>query len=87
MGRLLFCGARFSSFGIKSARNHGDEDCGHDSLRASSALGDVVLDPFCGSGTTGVAAVSLERKFIGIERDTAYRQLSEERMKAVISDS
>ena len=56
-------------------------------IAASSNDRDVILDPFCGSGTTGVAAVSLERKFIGIERDTAYRQLSEERMKAVISDS
>jgi site-specific DNA-methyltransferase (adenine-specific) len=51
-------------------------------LRASSAPGDVVLDPFCGSGTTGVAAVSLGRKFIGIEKDSAYRQLAWERMKA-----
>lgn len=56
-------------------------------LRASSAPGDVVLDPFCGSGTTGVAAVSLGRRFIGIERDSAYRQLSHERVKAAVSHS
>jgi site-specific DNA-methyltransferase (adenine-specific) len=49
-------------------------------LRASSSPGDLVLDPFCGSGTTGVAAVSLGRRFIGIEKDAAYRQLSCERI-------
>lgn len=53
-------------------------------LRASSSPGDVVMDPFCGSGTTGVAAVSTGRRFIGIEKDTAYRQLSQERIQAAI---
>ena len=31
--------------------------------------GDTVLDPFCGAGTTGVAAIKLERHFIGIDND------------------
>jgi site-specific DNA-methyltransferase (adenine-specific) len=53
-------------------------------LRASTSLGDLVLDPFCGSGTTGVAAVSLGRRFIGIEKDSAYRQLSQDRIQAAI---
>lgn len=51
-------------------------------LRASSCPGDLVLDPFMGSGTTGVAAVSLGRKFIGIEKDSAYRRLSVNRIQA-----
>src|SRR6202040_3383203 len=41
-------------------------------LLAASNKGDVVLDPFFGSGTTGVAAKRLGRSFIGIERDATY---------------
>ncbi len=33
---------------------------------------DTILDPFMGSGTTGVAAVQMGRKFIGIEREPSY---------------
>jgi site-specific DNA-methyltransferase (adenine-specific) len=56
-------------------------------LRASTSVGDVVLDPFAGSGTTGVAAVSLGRRFIGIEKDATYRQLSCDRIQAVVDAS
>jgi len=41
-------------------------------IRNSSDRDDVVLDPFMGSGTTGVACVKLGRKFIGIEIDRKY---------------
>jgi site-specific DNA-methyltransferase (adenine-specific) len=37
-----------------------------------SFVGDVVLDPCMGRGTTGWAALDLERCFVGIERDAAY---------------
>jgi len=43
--------------------------------------GDTVLDPFMGSGTTGVAALSLGRKFIGIEKDEKYFKIAEKRIK------
>jgi site-specific DNA-methyltransferase (adenine-specific) len=39
---------------------------------ASTQPGDLILDPFCGSATTGVAALQLERKFIGVDEDQTY---------------
>ena len=41
----------------------------------------VVLDPFMGSGTTGVAAVQMGRKFIGIERDPKYFDIAAKRIE------
>ncbi|MCO5213719.1 MAG: site-specific DNA-methyltransferase [Caldilinea sp.] len=41
-------------------------------IAASTDSGDIVLDPFMGSGTTALACVSLGRKFIGIEREPKY---------------
>ncbi len=45
--------------------------------------GDLVLDPFVGSGTTGVAAVSLGRRFIGIDTDSQFLELSRKRIAEV----
>lgn len=42
--------------------------------------GDVILDPFMGSGTTGVACKNLNRKFIGIELDESYFNIAKERI-------
>ena len=44
--------------------------------------GDIVLDPFCGSGTTGVACLRLGRRFIGIEKDAKYATVAQERLAA-----
>lgn len=41
-----------------------------------------MLDPFAGSGTTGVAAVLSGRRFIGIEREAAYADISRSRLEA-----
>jgi site-specific DNA-methyltransferase (adenine-specific) len=43
----------------------------------------VILDPFMGSGTTGVAAKKLNRSFIGIELDENYFSIAKERIDAV----
>lgn len=47
----------------------------------SSVVGDVVLDMFMGSGSTGVAALSTGRKFIGVEMDLNYFNISKERLE------
>ena len=52
-------------------------------ILAASNAGDLVLDPFFGSGTTGVAARRLGRSFIGIERDPAYADAARRRIDAV----
>lgn len=46
-----------------------------------SREGDLVLDPFCGSGTTGVASIILNRRSIGIEIDAHYCKISEARLR------
>ncbi|MBL9121299.1 MAG: site-specific DNA-methyltransferase [Phycisphaerae bacterium] len=49
-------------------------------LRAGSREGDVVLDPFCGAGTTGVVAAKLQRSFVGIELNPDYLELAKKRL-------
>lgn len=44
--------------------------------------GDLILDPFAGSGTTGVAAIRLGRRFIGWERDPKYHAIAVKRLTA-----
>ncbi len=51
-------------------------------ILAASNPGDVVLDPFFGSGTTGVIAKRLHRQWIGIEREEKYVRLAWERIEA-----
>ena len=46
---------------------------------------DTILDPFMGSGTTGVAAVRLGRRFIGIELDPRYFDIAVRRIQAELN--
>ncbi|UCH73787.1 MAG: site-specific DNA-methyltransferase [Rhodospirillales bacterium] len=55
----------------------------HRVIMAATQPGDVVLDPFFGTGTTGAVARKLGRKFIGIEREAEYRRIAEERLAAI----
>ena len=50
---------------------------------SSSKVGDIVLDPFFGSGTTGAVAKLLQRNFIGIEREQKYIKVARERIEAI----
>ncbi|MGH1572735.1 site-specific DNA-methyltransferase [Methylobacterium sp. P31] len=52
-------------------------------LLAATNPGDVVLDPFFGTGTTGAVAKRLGRRFIGIERESTYAEAARERIAAV----
>jgi modification methylase len=53
-------------------------------LLATTKPGDVVLDPFLGTGTTAAVAKRLGRRWIGIERDPQYAALAEQRIAAVV---
>lgn len=66
-----FKGAHFATF---------PEDLIEPCVLAGSPVGGVVLDPFCGSGTTGVVAVRNEREFIGIELNKDYLDMAEKRI-------
>ena len=52
-------------------------------ILASTNRGDLILDPFFGSGTTGAVARRLNRHFIGIEQDPTYAALARKRIKVV----
>ncbi len=57
-----------------------------DHILSWSNENDVILDPFLGSGTTGVACVTLNRRFIGIEKDATYYELAKNRINKAIED-
>lgn len=52
-------------------------------IKASTNEGDLILDPFNGSGTTGIAAKMLNRKYIGIEKEKEYLDLTIRRLEAL----
>ncbi|HQF31949.1 MAG TPA: site-specific DNA-methyltransferase [Hyphomicrobiales bacterium] len=55
----------------------------HRVLMSSTKPGDVVLDPFFGTGTTGAVAKRLGRRFVGVERDRTYAAAALERIAAI----
>ena len=56
-------------------------------IEASTNEGDLILDPFNGSGTTGLAAVMLKRKYIGLEQEEEYLELSKRRYERIVNDN
>ena len=71
----------------------GSDRCGHpapfpiqlanDHITTWSNEQDVILDPFMGSGTTGIACKNTGRKFIGIEKDETYFKIAQDRIAAI----
>jgi len=55
-------------------------------ILASTKESDLVLDPFCGSSTTGVAAVLLNRKYVGIDLEDNYLMTSKKRLEETIEN-
>jgi modification methylase len=55
-------------------------------IRSSSNPGDVILDPFFGTGTTGAVAKRLGRRWIGIEREPVYSEVAQERINRVSTE-
>ena len=53
-------------------------------ILASTAEGELVFDPFSGSGTTGVAAKQLDRFFVRVEKEAEYAELAERRIGATV---
>ena len=54
-------------------------------MEGVSARGETILDPFMGSGTTGVAAVNMGRRFIGIEIEPKYFDIAARRISDALA--
>ena len=71
------------SSGAKAHPTQKPESLLHRVMIATTNPGDVVLDPFFGTGTTGAVAKMLGRDFIGIEREESYRKVAADRLARV----
>jgi len=83
-------GRRFNIWKINQATNKNHpapfpEQLAQDHIVSWSNEGDTVLDPFMGSGTTGVVCANLGRDFIGIELDEEYFKIAEKRIEEAIT--
>ncbi|MGM0659784.1 MAG: site-specific DNA-methyltransferase [Pseudomonadota bacterium] len=72
-----------NDLGDKAHPTQKPESLLHRVLVGSTNPGDVVLDPFFGTGTTGAVAKMLGRDYIGIERDEGYREVAEKRLATI----
>ncbi|MGV6819082.1 MAG: DNA methyltransferase [Parvularcula sp.] len=78
-------GERLKRDGRKAHPTQKPEALLHRILMATTNPGDVVLDPFFGTGTTGAVAKKLGRHFIGIERDETYIDVAQQRLAEIVS--
>ncbi|MEI6194541.1 MAG: site-specific DNA-methyltransferase [Verrucomicrobiota bacterium] len=83
---------RHQALAHPSLKGRSGEKCGHPAQKPlklverivlpSSNPGDLVLDPFLGSGTTAVVAQQHGRRWLGIEKNPAYIRIARQRIKA-----
>ena len=62
------------------------EKLAHDHIISWSNENDIVLDPMMGSGTTGVACLNTNRRFVGIEKDEEYFNITKERINHLLEE-
>jgi len=74
---------RLKKNGLKAHPTQKPETLLYRVILSSSEVGDTVLDPFFGTGTTGAVAKKMGRKFIGLEREEEYIHIARERIKKV----
>ena len=55
-------------------------------MENSTDENNLILDPFMGSGSTGVAAVNTNRRFIGIEKDDNYFEIAKKRINEALKE-
>ncbi len=83
---LPICGGpeRIRKDGVKAHPTQKPEALLYRVMLATTSKGDVVLDPFFGTGTTGAVAKRLGRQWIGCEREAAYREVAQERIELAL---
>lgn len=74
---------RLKTNGVKAHATQKPEALLYRVILSSSNPGDVVLDPFFGTGTTGAVAKKLHRRWIGIEQEAQYVEIARERLAAI----
>ena len=70
--------------GVKAHPTQKPEALLHRVILASTKPGDIILDPFFGTGTTGAAAKRLGRRYVGIEREEGYAKLAKDRIAKIV---
>jgi site-specific DNA-methyltransferase (adenine-specific) len=63
------------------------EEIPHRLIKLFSMVGEVVLDPFCGVGTTGVAALNLKRHFIGTDSSAKYAKIANRTLSSILAET